>query len=76
MPIYTFRNNHTGELFDETMKISEMEEFINKNPHLSIVPAIPKFVAGRGTIKPDDGFTDILKTIKKQNPGSTIRTKN
>jgi len=53
-----------------------MEEYLAQNPHINILPAAPMIVSGvaSGTNKPDSGFRDLLKTIKKNSPRSTINT--
>ena len=35
MPIYTFYNKRTKKEFDEMMTISEMEEYLSKNKHIT-----------------------------------------
>jgi hypothetical protein len=34
MPIYTFRNKETDEVFTEMMKMSERETYLQNNPHV------------------------------------------
>lgn len=58
------------------MKISELDDFTKNNPHLTQIPQAPMIVdptrvMGAGP-KPDSDFVDVLKTIKKNNYGSTI----
>jgi hypothetical protein len=76
MPKYTFENKDTGEIYEDFMTISSMEELLEKNPHIRQVPAAPQIVSGvsAGRNKPDSGFRDILKTIKKKHPRSTVNT--
>ena len=78
MPTYKFLNNETGEEFEEFMKISELDEYIESNPHLTqLVNGAPMLHSGRGMGKPDDGFRDVLKQIKKNaNKGITRSTIN
>jgi len=77
MPTYVYRNTETGELEEHIHKISEMDSFTAANPHLT--RQIQSFGTIRGTgvgkSKPDDGFRDVLKSIKKASgKGSTINT--
>ena len=78
MPTYKFLNNETGEEFEEFMKISELDEYVESNPHLTqLVNGAPMLHSGRGMGKPDDGFRDVLKQIKKNaNKGITRSTIN
>ena len=59
------------------MKISERDEYLKENPHIEqLVHGFPGTVdpTRLGRVKPDDGFKDVLKHVKKGNPGSTINT--
>ena len=73
MPNYTFRNNETDEVFDITMSISERDQYVQDNPHLTQLitgaPSIGDSVR-LGLKKPDDGFRDVLRNIKSHHPGS------
>ncbi len=68
MPIYTFKNNETGEVYEEIMSISACEEMLEHNTHitqelnhLSIGDSVRL-----GLRKPDQAFRDILGNIKKR----------
>jgi len=76
MPTYTFHNTKTNKYHGDFMTISSMEEYLAQNPHINIVPSAPAIVSGvaSGTNKPDSGFRDLLKTIKKNSPRSNINT--
>ena len=66
MPTYKFRNNETNEEYEHFMSISSMEEYLEKNPHITqLVNGAPLIHSGRGMGKPDQGFRDLLKDIKK-----------
>lgn len=78
-PTYLFKNNETGEEFEEFMFISDLDEYLNTNPNLTqLVNGAPLIHSGRGMVKPDSGFRDILSEIKsKHSKGvskSTINT--
>lgn len=79
MPTYKFLNNDTGEEFEEFMTISALDEYLKNNPHLTqLINGAPMIHSGRGMKKPDDGFKDLLKDMKKKHSGgitkSTINT--
>lgn len=69
MPTYLFKNNETGEEFEQFMGISEADEFLKQNPH------IEKLVNGApligdpmrlGRIKPPEVWRDHLREMKKK----------
>lgn len=79
MPTYKFLNNNTGEEFDEFMTISSLDKYLIDNSHLTqLVNGAPMIHSGRGMNKPENGFRDLLKEMKKNNSkgikGSTINT--
>ena len=79
MPTYSFLNKETGEEYELFMGISEREEYLKANPHIQqIITGAPLISSGRGMGKPDQGFRDILREIKKKNSKgitkSTINT--
>lgn len=80
MPTYNIRNKRTGEIAmpGVEMTISEMEQFEKENPGFEIAIGAPLIHSGTGLKKPDQGFRDVLRTIKKGNSkgfyGSTVNT--
>lgn len=75
MPTYKFMDKITGDELIIEMKISERDEFLKNNPHLTqLVHGFPGLSdpARLGLRKPDQGFRDLLKEVKKRNRGSTI----
>ena len=80
MPTYNFRNKETGEETELLMKISELDQYKKENPHLEqFLKGAPMLAReGRDAIaKTPDGFTDVLKSIKKASgKNTTINTKN
>lgn len=78
MPSYTFINSKTKEEKTEIMTISEMEEYLEKNPHITTKITAPAIIDpwSAGRQKVPSGFTDVLKKIKKANRRSTIETGN
>ena len=68
MPTYKFRNNDTEEEFELFMTISELGEYLKENSNIKqLIGGAPMISSGRGMGKPDEGFKDILKEIKKKN---------
>lgn len=79
MPTYKFYNNETGEEFEDFMSISALDEYLSENPNVTqLVNGAPLIHSGRGLGKPDNGFRDLLKDMKKKHSkgytGSTINT--
>ena len=72
MPIYTFYNKKTKKEFDEMMSISEMEEYKEKNPHISQVITGLNIVSGVGSIKQDGGWKENLSRIAEAHPKSAL----
>ena len=74
---FNFRNKKTGEIRELDMSIAEAEAYEKANPNeewLCGAPAIGDARKVGGLNKPDDGFRDRLKDIKKSHHGSNINT--
>jgi hypothetical protein len=66
MPTYTFLNSDTGEEFDIVLRIAELDDYKRDHPQLSLVHrSAPRINRDSGKQKPDEGFRDVLKSIKK-----------
>jgi hypothetical protein len=76
MPEYLFKNKETNEEWLEWMGISEADEYLLSNPHIERMVHGAPAIGYRTGIKnkPDDGFRDVLKRVKKANRGSNINT--
>lgn len=74
MPTYSFINTETNEEFEEFMSLSARDEFLKDNPHISVTIRYAPRVGYNDAKKPDDGFRDILRKIKKENPRSNVNT--
>ena len=74
MPIYTFENTKTGEVYDDMMSISEMEKFLKKNKHIKQRLTSINIVGGvQGvTHKTDGGWNDNLQRIADAHPTSAL----
>tara|TARA_B100001057_G_C22860129_1_gene954169 strand:+ start:1039 stop:1341 length:303 start_codon:yes stop_codon:yes gene_type:complete len=74
MPIYTFENKKTGEVYDDMMTISEMESFLKKNKHIKQKITTINIVSGvQGrSFKTDSGWKDNLSRIAEAHPNSAL----
>lgn len=62
MPTYIFKNKKTDEVFEQQMRISELDAFKKTNPDLVQLPTAPSFrLKGTGWYETD------FKTGKKKN---------
>ena len=74
MPTYRFVNEN-GEEFEEFMTISNLDVYLNEHPNLTqLVNGAPAISSGRGMGKPDQGFRDLLKDMKKKHSGGFTRS--
>lgn len=75
MPTYKFLNNETGQEYEEFMTISALDEYLKSNPNITqLVNGAPMITSGRGMKKPEDGFRDLLKDIKRRNSRGITRS--
>lgn len=69
MPIYEFESISTGEREEQFMTYDAKLEYLEKNKDMKEVFSFPGIISGRES-RPDSGFRDVLKTIRKNNIGS------
>ena len=77
MPTYNFRNKETGEEIEISMKISELDEYKQTNPHLEQFLTSPPSLGDSirlGIRKPDQGFREVLSKAKEAHPKGNINT--
>lgn len=77
MPLYTFRNEETNEVSEMMMKISELDDFKEANPHLKqMITGAPSIgdPYRMGVSKTPDSFNSLLKHIKKGNDRGRIKS--
>lgn len=76
MANYTFLDTKTDKQFDIDMPISELDDYKARNPHLQqLIIRAPALSSGSSSKKPDSGFRDVLKRIKKGSArNNTINT--
>jgi len=73
MPTYDFLNTKTNKMEEVFMSISEMEEYLEQNPHIDIAPAAPAIVSGVNTEqKMDTGWKETLQKISEGHPNSPL----
>ena len=74
MPIYTFLNKKTNKEYDEMMTISEMEEYLEKNKHITQIIKGINIVSSTGerTGKTDSGWKENLSRIAEAHPQSNL----
>ena len=72
MPSYSFKNNETGEEWEELFSISGREEFLEQNPHITQLPSMVSIVSDTGGIKNDNGWGDNMQRIAEAHPGSPL----
>lgn len=78
MPTYRFHDSETDQEWEEFMGIQEAEDYLKKNPNVTrLVNGAPRIGdpnrVGTRT-KPDEGFREVLRNIKRMNPGSNMNT--
>lgn len=74
MPFYTFRDKETGEEFETSLRMSELDQFIADNPNLQQVIGAPNVVDPYriGVSKNPDSFKDLLRNVKKHHPKGNV----
>jgi hypothetical protein len=75
MPTYTFKDKDTQAVFDKQMPMSEREQYLKDNPNLEQLIVNPLAIGDSirlGLRKPDDGFRDALREVKKKHKHNTI----
>ena len=71
MPTYIFKNNDTGEEFEQILSMSEREKFLEQNPHIHQLPSLFSMSGGVGDrIKTDNGWKEMQSRIAEANPGT------
>lgn len=75
MPTYKFVNNDTGEEYEEFMTISALDDYLKEHTNVTqLVNGAPLISSGRGMSKPENGFRDLLKEMKKKNSRGITRS--
>jgi predicted nucleic acid-binding Zn ribbon protein len=72
MPVYTFRDVETNEVFDVNIRMSELDDYKKENPnHERYFDEAPMLVSGTG-IRSDNGFNEVLTKISEAHPESPL----
>jgi|TARA_B100001059_G_scaffold14803_1_gene12037 hypothetical protein len=74
MPTYRFKDHHTGEVWEELMMISEMEEFIKTDTIELLPPTQMNIVSSVGSVdsKTDSGWKEVMSKISEAHPASNL----
>lgn len=74
MPIYTFRDTNTNEIFDIMMSISDLDKYKESHPeHERYIDSAPSIVSGVSvTNKTSDGFKEVLSKVAEAHPDSYV----
>lgn len=73
MPIYTFRDTATNEIFEMMMSIKDLDEYRKQFPNHEKLVDAPNIVSGVSiTGKNDDGFKDVMSKIAEAHPDSPL----
>ena len=74
MPTYRFKDHHTGEVWEELMMISEMEELIKTDTIELLPPTQMNIVSSVGSVdsKTDNGWKEVLSKVSEAHPASNL----
>ena len=74
--IYEFKNNETGEVKEYSMRLSELDQFKEDNPHLTqVIGATPMSYSGAGFhLKVDDGFREVISRTEEKLGKKVVRS--
>jgi hypothetical protein len=74
MPVYTFIDTNTEEVFDILISLSEYDEYKKQHPtherHFDQAPAIVSGVSIKGKVA--DGFKEVISKITEAHPTSEL----
>ena len=75
MPTYIFRDDKTGETWEDMMSNSQREIYLKNNPEINQVPGgfatVGDHIMGVGP-KQDGGMTENLQRIAESHPGTPL----
>lgn len=73
MPLYTYRDKNTGEVFEVLMSYKEIETYNEAHPDYEKIIDAPNIVSGVSlTGKVASGFKDVLSRISDAHPSSPL----
>lgn len=74
MPVYTFIDKSTNEVFDIVMSMHDLDLYKEQHPeherHFDSAPSVVSGVSVTG--KMDDGFKEVLSKISEAHPSSEL----
>lgn len=81
MPRYTFKNTLTNEEWTDHMSIAERTKLLEDNPHyIQVITSFPATIDPLRLFglksKTGSEFNNMMRTIAKNNAGSTLDTGN
>lgn len=72
MPVYTFKDLETNEIFDVNIRMSDLDDYKKEYPnHERYFDEAPMLVSGTG-VKSDSGFNEVLTKISEAHPESPL----
>lgn len=74
MPIYTFRNLETDQVFEETMSFSDLEGFLEEHPQYKQVFKPINIGYNFVSKKQPDSWKDVLNKAKGAHKNNTIES--
>ena len=75
MPTYIFKNTKTDEIFEQQMRISELDDFKSNNPDLVQMPTAPSFrLKGTGWYETDFTTGNKKNIAKSDNESQSSNT--
>jgi hypothetical protein len=76
MPIYTFRDKNTNEVFDITLRMSDYDDYLKSNQDIErYIGSAPSVIGGVGGIRTDNGFKEVLSKVAEAHPNSELADK-
>lgn len=74
MPIYSFYNEETGEVYDKLMKYVEKQPYLEEHPEVrEVITGAPGIVGGTGDgARVPDHFKEVMSRVADQNPFSPV----
>jgi hypothetical protein len=77
MPIYTFKDNNTGEVQELLLSFSEREKFLKENPNIKqLITGASGLISGTNFNKRmDNGWKENLARISEAHPNSALAEK-
>lgn len=76
MPLYSFYDSKKKSYFEEFYSISDKEQFLAQNPHITQTFDKVNFTTtASGGFKNDDGWNENLDRIAEAHPTSTLANK-